>query len=316
MNTFYTLDGKLYKLSSDKHINLIKSFLDENYLFLESTDTSKSTNIVYSKELLYHYLKNNVIIGMLNNDGKGDLIGVISGKVIKIIEQEVEKNVVEVNFLSVSNKHRGLGIAKILRENLKRFFKIKTAYYTTSYPLKNPAFCIASIKHFNIKRNCDKYKDKVVKLDKMKKGDISSVELLLSKNKYHISIKLDKNFLDDLIKSPIKCYVSRKGSNITGFVSFYETVKKTGGVITDVICNLYYYSDLSTLYECLILICNNYPKFTDIQCCIIGNNCHYKLSEWGFNPGTGIMYYNMFKVDNHRFVPNFYNPEDVNLLMI
>ena len=106
----------IQKLFVNFDINMIKSFLDSNYLTLESN----GTNTVYSKELLQYCLKDSTIIGIFTKDKdkcKNILIGIISGKQLDIIEDNNEKRVVEVNFLSVSKEYRNLGLVKILREN-------------------------------------------------------------------------------------------------------------------------------------------------------------------------------------------------------
>jgi hypothetical protein len=304
------------RLNIDNEINLIKEFLDSNYL------SSSESRLVYPKDLLKWVLKDSVIIGMFKNNV---LIGMISGRLIKINNVNVVQDVYEVNFLSVLETFRKKGVAKKLRLELQKYsIKTSNVFYTTSYPLKNPPFCITAIKHLNLERkrksllNNDFLIENIsLNLREMIPSDIPSVVELLEilEQDSKVSIKLDKQDLLNLVNSPIKCFVSVEQGKVTGFVSFYQTTSEKIKTREN-ICNLYYYTDIFVLNKFIIMICKNFPNFSEIRCQGVGNNSMYLLSEIGFCQGTGILYYNMYNLKSPNYIPNFYTPEKINLLMI
>lgn len=308
-------NGILVKMSLDKSYKRIKSFLDENYLH------SKTLNTLYPLSLLRWILKESVIVGMFDKYTK-KMLGMIAGRELDIIENGLHKKVIEVNFLSVLEAYRNLGIAKILRLGLQNYFSNNSlAFYTTSYPLKNQPFCISSIKYLDLKSKCDLYRGKQSDLRKMTAMDIPQVVKLMNDITYNVSFNLDKKFLFDLLDSPIETFVSVTPTNkVTGFVSWFTLgIRNNSTRQMNYIAQLYYYSDPITLNKLLILLCNKYPQISELRCIGTGPSSSHFLNELGFKTGDQVMYYNLYNVNTSNEssnVPNFYNPSQVNLLMI
>ena len=290
---------KVIKLDFQKDFSTIKSFLNENYL----------ETFIYPDKILQWCLKDSIILAYFD-DHPYQIKGIITGKDIKTIVNGVKQQVFQVNFLSVHKEYRQKGITRVLREALPTYTRSKIAFYTTNYPLKYPAFCITTVKHLNLKQmrvNKTNGNQKEINLRRMTLEDVPSVLNLLQKDseKYNVTLSFTREIVIDLLKN-IDTFVSttEKGGGVTGFISFYKTLKKNGNVI----CNIYYYTDLFLLKE-LVIQQKIETDMDEIRCISVGPNTDYYLTELGFTQGTGIMYYHMYHKSDEL-------PIKVNLLMV
>jgi len=135
-------------------------FINENYI--EKLDSK--FKFVYTPDLIKYYILNSIVIcfySMETNKYKSKMIGLIIGKKTKLYINLIEKNSIEVNFLSLNIKARNknltpLMISILIKETILNY-SIGIAHFTIQFPIKSPHYGLKYYYHrlINIKKLFD-----------------------------------------------------------------------------------------------------------------------------------------------------------------
>lgn len=146
------LDIHYYVLEKNKKtLNFLQKFLENNY-----NNTTDNFINIYNISLLHYSLpKNSVILVAYKKRKIDDIyievpIGLITGKRVRIFIENKTKNMIEVNYLCVTEEYRGnhlssFLISKIIQLGIEKYKDTYTGLYTTTNP-------IAKIKQYTKKK--------------------------------------------------------------------------------------------------------------------------------------------------------------------
>jgi hypothetical protein len=107
-----------------------------------------NVSIVYSPDLIKYFLKDSIVISFYSHE---KCIGCISGKRKTLIFSSREINCIEVNFLCLFEKLRGIHVSSeminILTKECVERYDTSIAYYTISKKISSPSFCEKHVFH-------------------------------------------------------------------------------------------------------------------------------------------------------------------------
>jgi glycylpeptide N-tetradecanoyltransferase len=256
------------------HLDKIQIFLDKNYI----EDCNGIFRIIYSKDYLYWYLKDSIILGMMY---LGHLIGMISAKKMRLVVEDQEEDYYYINFLCVSRNFRKRDISKILITEMKN--KLDNFIFRSFCNVSCNCFCISN--QYQIPLNCEKLKkigflnedfslpNKNQYLHLLKEHDIPElIKKLNTKLKnYKIRPFIDHDSVSNYLfpkKNIVYSFVIRNNNNITDFVSvykYYQYCFESKKVLSVAYLGYYFYTSVSLteLIEMLLikLVVYNFDQF-------------------------------------------------------
>jgi glycylpeptide N-tetradecanoyltransferase len=321
----------------NKDLDDIINFLSENY------NESKDGNFryCYDKQFLEWFLlqQNNEFLDLrvgikLYNKTIGCIFGIpmhikINNKIIKQIE---------INFLCIDKKLRGIRLAPILINEVARrvkFHNIWSAIYSTGIHLPNS---IVKINYYHKNINLNKLlkngftlstNDNIINSNIcLEKINFCQSENLINEcrkklNNHLLKYKINRcftfdEFISHFINNDIvSCYVVKNKINneITDFISWYKMDMKILNNNTEVIKQgffYYYFNEKSLLIDLVIGILNEMKKSEiDVGNCINIMDYNSVFDELKFDLGTGYIYYYMY-----NWLTNTIKPNDLAYFMV
>lgn len=298
-----------------------------NFLNKYNYELSNKTSfkLHYNEEFLnWIYGKNNhKVIGIIIKNNNL-LIGVISGKIIKMQINKNKIDMIETNYLCIHPQLRNKKMTHVLIKELVRQFNLLNYYYgiyATNNYLPSPILTTSQyFRPININKLVDtgflklqgttelKSVKKAIKLPnldninpnfkKMKFEHLSKTydiyKLYMSKYNCHRIYSIDEFKQIFLNNKFVTCYVVLDGDNVIDFASWYLTKLINNDKIINV-ANLFYYTSLiKTPYKLikdLLIVSKSYNIDIFSAFDIMENN--YILNELGFEKGNsnGILHY-------------------------
>ena len=189
----------VYSNITDNKLIEFTEFINNNYI--SGPDNFK---MIYSKNLIKYYLNKNFLLIEFYNSNK--IIGYIVGKKIKMSIYNKLFDIIEVNFLCISQEFRHMKLGPILisvltKESILKY-DISVAHYTISEKIKSPHYSIKEYYHRIININIllnTKFIEGNKELLEQEYNTFNKV--ISSKIQIYINLKDDiKNYYNEYIK--------------------------------------------------------------------------------------------------------------------
>jgi glycylpeptide N-tetradecanoyltransferase len=311
----------------DDDLDNIVKFLGNNYN--ESEDGN--FRYYYDRKFLEWFLSQqneefmDLRVGIKLDD---KIIGCIFGIPMHInINNKIIKQI-EINFLCIDRKLRGIHLAPILIDEIARrvkFHKIWSAIYSTSIKLPND---IVKVKYYHKNINILKllkngytsliYENKYITNSNVKLEclEIKDYEICCKKlNKQLLKYRINRCFtLDEFVNhfinnDIVSCYVVKSDTGeITDFISWYKLDMKILNNSKEMIklgFFYYYFNEKTPLIDLVNETLNEMKKIDiDVGNCLDIMDYKNVFEQLNFSIGTGYIYYYMYNWLTNSIEPN------------
>jgi hypothetical protein len=132
-----------YKVVNESSLDLIVSFVNENYIDKDGATTS----LKYSKELIKYHLNDSIPIFFYGKNNPTKIIALIIGRFARLSVFNKDYGAMEVNFFCIIPQLRKLNLPRLLkayliRECIKKYDNlVEFAYYTTNNKINVEPIC-------------------------------------------------------------------------------------------------------------------------------------------------------------------------------
>lgn len=279
----------------DTVTNDILEFINTNY--------TPNKELFYTKEYFDWYFKDSIYknLGIINNN---ELIGFISGKVVKLYINKEIYDFILINHLTVKKDMRNKNIAILLIKQISQYFLIqnyKYALYSTTVKSPEPLCLLNSylyysnpkkFKDYNYKRFSFKNHQKLNIVTNINNDLINKINNKLN-NKYKVYFPLTKNFCNSNL-------ITIMTNNLnTAYIIYYRNDEYTNGQLLKQYHLVYYclfdesINLLSFIKNSLLTLTTMYNidrvRFTDCM-----DNLSFLDNRDEFIKGTADQYYYLF----------------------
>lgn len=308
------------------YVDEILNFINTNYL-----DKDKKLSLVYSKELIEHYLINSLPLLFYSKNNSNKIVGLIIGKFVNINVYDKKIEALEGNFMCVIPQLRKLNLPKLIIAHLVKEgirlnkINIKFGYYTTSKQISVKPICTKKFIHrcinyeelFNLEivdtsknfNTFNKLYSKFIYPEKFKQYKInliiedSQIDEITNKiknyqkNNFDIYADINNQTIKDINNSSafIKFAIINLDNKIEAFVIFYKLyiLNKNQNKNVRTLYLHYYFAD-GNIIDYLEYI-GEYMKKNDICDMFLTNLFDDDLPPRYFM-GSGKLFYNLWNV--------------------